>query len=167
MGNSIGVVVMNPYQPPRTLPDSLNNDEPVSLCPARIRVATGVAVTLIPLVIFGTHPAMAISYPKTAFLTAVATAVILGLMPAGYGKSDGSMGLWILFVTVCFSLLVWQQASMKIHPQDRAAVFVLCVVVFGFGLGILLIGIYAVARRMAQRASTILCQQTHKATDSL
>ena len=155
---------MNPYQTPTEFPDS-PIIEPQSRIPLSLRIAIGLAVSLVPFWIWGFNPAAAMTFPFVSFLTAVATAILIGLMPSGYGKFDGLMGLWIFVLTISFSLFVWQLFSPTVAPLERTSALILFLLGFGLGLGVILVGVYVTARVVSRIIIRRISRHVHNPTD--
>jgi hypothetical protein len=87
-------------------------------------------------------------------------------MPSGYGKFDGLMGLWIFVLTISFSLFLWQLFSPTVAPLERTPAFILFILGFSLGLGVMLVGVYVTARFASRKIMRRLAPQVRDARDA-
>jgi hypothetical protein len=140
----------NPYVPPDTPPATRLPEQELStsvIC----RLVTAFVLSLITFWWFASNPLAAVSAPLSSFCTAVVVTTILGLIPGGYGRYDGLFAIWILFLSVCFSLFMWRLYSPTVAPLERTAAFLLYIMVFGLFFGSMLAGEYVVVRIISRR----------------
>jgi hypothetical protein len=140
---------MNPYAPPSSGPITQRAERAVRT-PLLARLVVGFFTPLIACWWFSANVAPTLTAPLSSFVIAIIVSVVLGLMPGGYGKWDAILGLWLLTLTVCFSLFAWRTYSPSIAPLERTPAFVLIILVFGGGLGGVLATVYALTRKLSK-----------------
>jgi hypothetical protein len=140
---------MNPYEPPSSVSTPLHS-EPSVRVPLLIRVTVGFATSLITCWWFSTNVVPTLAAPLPSFCIMIVVVMLLGLMPAGYGKWDGLFGIWLLTLVVCFSFFVWRIYSPSIAPLERTPAFVLFILVFGGIPGGVFTTVYALSRSFSK-----------------
>jgi hypothetical protein len=143
---------ISPYEPPAILP-AAPLPEPDLSTSVVLRLVTALVLSLLAFWWFASNPLAALCSPLSSFSTAVMITIMLGLMPGENGKFDGAFAIWILFLSVCFSLFIWRLYSPAIAPLERMAAFLLCIMVFGLFFGAVLAGEYMVVRIISRRVA--------------
>ncbi len=116
----------------------------------------GIGVSIIPLWIFKANPELITRAPGSALLVMAFFAWLLGMMPFGYGKHDGTIGLWVLLVTIYVTIRgilaapVFQPGFPSAMP---AATAFFVVAVYGAIFGTVCTTVYAVTRLVSKRVS--------------